>query len=237
MPRYVIFVTAALLASTAVPAVASARTARVTADLHMRAGPSTRFPVVTTVPDGADVEIFGCVDGYSWCDTAWSGRRGWIDADYLTYSYQNSYVPIIDYGAQIDLPILAFSIGGYWDNYYRDEPWYGRRSHWRSVWHDDHHARHRRHDDHHARDRGNEHHRHVDRTHRDHRQASGHRHIQHARHGIARRDHSHVNRVHSHHSTRHLSRHHSYRHVSHSHVQHQGHHNRSARHGGRKLHR
>jgi uncharacterized protein YraI len=137
MPRYLLYLAASLAASASLSATASADTARVTANLHMRAGPSTEFPVVTTVSDGARVEVHGCVSGYSWCDVSWADSRGWVDATYLTYPYHNSYVPIVDYGSEIDLPIVVFEVGNYWDDYYRGRPWYHNRSHWLSVWNRD----------------------------------------------------------------------------------------------------
>ncbi len=144
MTRGMTYLAAALLSSVAFPALASADTARVTTELNMRAGPSTGFPVVSVLPDGASVDIYGCVKGYSWCDVSWQGDRGWVSANYLTHSYQGDYVPIYEYGPEIDLPILAFSVDSYWGDYYRNEPWYGRRSHWRTVWHGPDRVDHRR---------------------------------------------------------------------------------------------
>jgi uncharacterized protein YraI len=134
MRRPMTFLATALLSSAGFSAIAAADVARVTTDLNMRAGPSTEFPVVSVLPDGASVNVFGCVRGYSWCDVSWRGRRGWASASYLTQSYRGSYVPLVEYGPRINVPIVGFSIGSYWDNHYRNDPWYGRRDRWRSVW-------------------------------------------------------------------------------------------------------
>ncbi len=141
MRRSIMFAAAALLSSTALPALAAADTARVTTDLNMRAGPSTEFPVVVSLAEGAVVDIYGCLSGYSWCDVSWDGNRGWVAAGYLTHAYEGAYVPIIEYGDEIDLPVIAFSVGTYWDDYYRNRPWYGRRNHWRTVWRGEDHDR------------------------------------------------------------------------------------------------
>jgi uncharacterized protein YraI len=100
----------------------------------MRAGPSTEFPVVDVLPDGAPVDVHGCVNGYRWCDETWRDARGWVSASYLQYSYQNRYVPIVEYGPRIDLPIIEFSVGSYWDSHYRGRPWYGQRTRWSREW-------------------------------------------------------------------------------------------------------
>lgn len=137
MRRYALSLAAALLATAAVPSVAAAANAVVTVDLNMRAGPSTAFPVVDVIPDNAEVTVHGCVGGYQWCDATWRGARGWIYGDYLSYYYGNRYVPLVEYGPRAGLPIIAFSVGSYWDNYYRDRPWYGQRTRWQNVWRGD----------------------------------------------------------------------------------------------------
>jgi uncharacterized protein YraI len=124
----------ALLATVALPAIAAAQDARVTVDVNMRAGPSTEFPVVVTVPEAYRVTVYGCVDDYEWCDVDWRGRRGWVYADYIDYLYEGRYVPVMRYASRIDLPIVTFSLNSYWADYYRDEPWYDERARWRFVW-------------------------------------------------------------------------------------------------------
>ena len=76
------------------------------------------------------VTVIGCVDGWRWCDVVAGPNRGWVYAQFLSYPYQNQPVPIISGGAILGLPLVTFSIGPYWDNYYRGRPWYGNRSYW-----------------------------------------------------------------------------------------------------------
>ncbi|MFM0730084.1 SH3 domain-containing protein [Paraburkholderia sediminicola] len=91
------------------------------------AGPSGDYPVAAQVPPGAQLTVYGCVSDYSWCDVEASGLRGWVYGGYLDYPYQGTEVPIMTYGVQIGLPIVAFSFGTYWDHYYRGQPWYHDR--------------------------------------------------------------------------------------------------------------
>jgi uncharacterized protein YraI len=136
MRRYLMTLAGALLAGTALPTAAFAQDAITTADLNMRAGPSTAFPVVDVIPDSAPVDVHGCVRGYSWCDVTTSGSRGWVSASYLSYARGGNYVPLVEYGPQYGLPIITFSVGSYWDNYYRGRPWYSARARWSERWRD-----------------------------------------------------------------------------------------------------
>ena len=98
----------------------------------MRAGPSTAFPVVDVVPGRTPVDVHGCVAGYSWCDVSADNNRGWVYAGYLSYPVRGSYVPLVEYVSEIDVPIVSFSVGSYWDSYYRGRAWYGERARWRA---------------------------------------------------------------------------------------------------------
>jgi uncharacterized protein YraI len=105
----------------------------VTGEVNMRAGPDSSYPSVVMLGSGTEVSIQGCVDGWSWCDVAAGGNRGWVAGSYLQENYQGQRVYIPSYGVQIGIPIIAFVFGAYWDNYYRNRPWYGQREHWSHV--------------------------------------------------------------------------------------------------------
>jgi uncharacterized protein YraI len=140
MRRFVLCLASSFAAAVAMPAVAAAADAVVTADLNMRAGPSTNFPVVGVIPDNGQVDVHGCVRGYNWCDVTWRDERGWVSASYLEYYYQERYVPLAEYAPTIAVPIIEFSVDTYWDSHYRHRSWYGRRAHWRGVWQHRHRA-------------------------------------------------------------------------------------------------
>lgn len=121
-------------ALTAATAASAQDVAVVTTDLNMRAGPSSRFPVISALPAEVRVNIYGCVDGFEWCDVEWRGNRGWVFADYLNYRYDGRFVPVVDYGPRIGIDIVDFSVDTYWGEHYRERPWYDNRSRWIAIW-------------------------------------------------------------------------------------------------------
>ncbi|WP_321857027.1 SH3 domain-containing protein [Burkholderia cenocepacia] len=115
----------------AVPGVADAQSSAYTnSPAELYAGPAPDYPVVAQLPPGTALDVFGCLSDYAWCDVALPGVRGWIDAQLLDYPYQGSYVPLLEYGAIIGVPVTGFAIGAYWDRYYRHRPWYPDRDRW-----------------------------------------------------------------------------------------------------------
>jgi len=110
----------AALAMLAMPAevqAAGPAIAYTTANLNMRAGPGTNYPVITTVPRGGGVTVFGCTANFSWCDAAFANAKGWVSGKYLSYGGNGIY-----YGRPI--PNAGVHIGV--QRYYRDYPIYGR---------------------------------------------------------------------------------------------------------------
>ncbi|MHB0677978.1 SH3 domain-containing protein, partial [Roseomonas mucosa] len=113
-----------------VVAPASAAPGYATGDVNLRAGPGTAYPRVATIGAGAPLEIFGCLDGYNWCDVGAGGMRGWVSGSYLQYAYQGRRVLIPEYGPRIGVPIVTFDFGDYWGRYYRGRPWYSPHDRW-----------------------------------------------------------------------------------------------------------
>ena len=118
-------------AALALPLAASAQQAFTTHLLNLRAGPAQDFPIVATLPQGAEVMIQGCTSDYAWCDVQTpNALRGWVYAQYLSHPFQGNPVPANSMGAAIGIPVLTFALGAYWANHYRDRPWYHNQSQW-----------------------------------------------------------------------------------------------------------
>lgn len=116
----------------AAPVAAFASEGYVVDNVNLRAGPDQSYPLVDQMPAGTAIDVQGCTEGWEWCDVIneGDGARGWIAGNYIQYQYQDQQVFVSDYGAQIGIPIVAFSVGTYWDRYYRNRPFYGDRGRW-----------------------------------------------------------------------------------------------------------
>ena len=99
-------------------------------NVNLRAGPSTDYPVIVTVPGRAPIAILGCLADYGWCDVFFQGNRGWMRSIYLAGWYRGYYYPLRDYAPQLRYPVVTFDIRAYWDAYYRARPFYGDRARW-----------------------------------------------------------------------------------------------------------
>lgn len=119
---------AALLLGLAGPALAAPGFA--TGNVNLRAGPGTNYPQVTVVPSGAGVEIFGCLQGYSWCDVGFGQVRGWVSSNYLQYLYEDRRVPLVQDTPRAGVPVITFRFGDYWGSHYRGRSWYSDRDRW-----------------------------------------------------------------------------------------------------------
>lgn len=118
-----------LFAGTAVAAPGST-----TGNVNMRTGPGTQYGVITTIPAGAPVEVFGC---QSWCQVAYAGSEGYVSGNYITTGYAPEPAPAPTayyrsapvYTAPLyTAPVYAAPPVVYWGHpgpyrYYRDPYW------------------------------------------------------------------------------------------------------------------
>nr|WP_205937732.1 SH3 domain-containing protein [Rhizobium leguminosarum] len=113
------------------PAIAEAAEGYSTANVNMRAGPSTRYPAVAVIPAGSSVEIRGCLSDVNWCDVEFYGGRGWVSGQYVQALYQQRRVYVgPQYYRPLGIPMIRFSVDNYWDRYYRNRDFYRDRDRW-----------------------------------------------------------------------------------------------------------
>lgn len=114
----------------AAPMLAYADSGYIIDNVNLRAGPDPSYPLIAQLDAGTEVDVQGCTDGWEWCDVVAYGNRGWIAGNYIQYEYDNQLVALPSYGAQFGIPIVGFSIGTYWNSYYRSRPFYSDRDSW-----------------------------------------------------------------------------------------------------------
>ncbi len=116
--------------------LASAQDAYTSRPVNVHAGPDSSYPVVAQLGPGTPLDIDGCLDDWSWCEIAFEDDHGWVYAPYLSYVYEGERVPFYSYAPSFGIPIITFSLGSYWDRYYRGRPFYHERHDWeRRPWH------------------------------------------------------------------------------------------------------
>ncbi|MCD9028583.1 SH3 domain-containing protein [Luteimonas sp. BDR2-5] len=113
------------------PVMASAATTAWTnAAVNLRTGPAADYPRILTLRAGQPVEVYGCINDWSWCDVSQANNRGWVSAAFLDYDTGGRRIALSSYGARSGLAVLDFVIGTYWERHYRNTSWYGQRSHY-----------------------------------------------------------------------------------------------------------
>jgi uncharacterized protein YraI len=116
------------------PTASAAVTATLTAGVHLRAGPAIGYPSVIIMQPGTVVQVYGCEEGYNWCDVQMGAERGWVDAAFLQAPSPSGPIVIASSPAVIGVPVVAFSFNTYWSSYYVGRPWYGRRAYYYNYW-------------------------------------------------------------------------------------------------------
>jgi uncharacterized protein YraI len=119
-------ITSAVAGALLAPGIAAAATTAITtADLNIRTGPSASYQRFDTIPARNPVTVYGCLNGYNWCDVGWAGERGWVSGSYLAYrSGSGRSGTISSVGVSIGLPVVGFEPYAYHGRYYRDRSWY-----------------------------------------------------------------------------------------------------------------
>jgi uncharacterized protein YraI len=90
-----IFLAGAVLALSLTPAAARIHRTHLThttANLNLRAGPGTRYPIRTVIPAGGEIDVHSC--GHMWCYMSWAGHQGYVNHDYLAH-HVTVAIPVI----------------------------------------------------------------------------------------------------------------------------------------------
>jgi uncharacterized protein YraI len=91
-----------------VSTAADAATAVLGSSTNLREGPSTAYEVIRVVPQGATVQINGCIEGVTWCDVTYGVDTGWLSSGSLLYTGGNHHrAPLAIVGAAIGIAIIT----------------------------------------------------------------------------------------------------------------------------------
>lgn len=109
-----LFAVAAFCVALVLPGMAAAQSIAYATDdgyTNLRAGPSTRYPVIARVYPGSRVDVLGCLDTRAWCDVVVQDIRGWIYANRLEFVYGGRRVLVPDYYTYFGAPSVIFRFG------------------------------------------------------------------------------------------------------------------------------
>lgn len=114
MKKMLTFMTAAVLASTAMGGVALAQssTATATADLNIRSGPGPQYESIGFIATGDSATVEGCLDASKWCRVDYNGVNGWAYSDYLTADLSGEVVVLTDRYAEVGLETVTYTDEG-----------------------------------------------------------------------------------------------------------------------------
>jgi uncharacterized protein YraI len=107
-----------------------AQNAMTTTSADLYAGPDDSYPMVAQVDSNTPVQVYGCLDDWSWCDVGFQDARGWLYSPDITYMYQGGYVPLYSYAPSLGIAVEPFSVDVYWGHYYQGRPWFAKREDW-----------------------------------------------------------------------------------------------------------
>lgn len=123
MKQSMVWLLAALMSLVAFEAAAKTIVIK---SVNMRAGPDIDYPVVAKLKRNAPVEVYGCVERWSWCDIRSGRHRGWVRADFIDTWYKNRRMNFVEAAPIIHIPVVQYRIE-YWDANYRDRRFYRDR--------------------------------------------------------------------------------------------------------------
>jgi uncharacterized protein YraI len=123
------FATAALFLA---PSLAQAAQGVIVQNTALHAGPDDQFPPVDEVQAGTNVDVNGCLTGFTWCDISFQQDRGWVTGQDLEILFQSRRVRVTEATPDV-LPFVAFEFDSYWQQNYASRPFYRDRDRYASI--------------------------------------------------------------------------------------------------------
>src|SRR5262245_14628769 len=114
------------------PVAANAAQGFIVSQTELKAGPDDQFPTVIEVSAGAEVDVFGCLSGNSWCDVSFQQDRGWVSGQDLEVLFESKRVKIVEVTTVV-VPVVTFEVRTYWTQYYSSKPFFKDRDRFASI--------------------------------------------------------------------------------------------------------
>jgi len=114
------------------PSLAQAAQGFIIDQTELKAGPDEQFPTVINVQAGAEVDVFGCLSGNSWCDVSFQQDRGWVSGQDLEVIFQSKRVKVVEVTTEV-VPVVTFEVATYWTQYYSSKPFFKDRDRFASI--------------------------------------------------------------------------------------------------------
>ncbi|OSZ70861.1 hypothetical protein CAP39_07905 [Sphingomonas sp. IBVSS1] len=93
-------------------------------------GPDWSHPRAGLLYPWTNVTIAGCLPDWSWCDVISRGSRGWVAGRDVGGSWQGRRQSINLIAPHLGIAILPFVFQAYWNQHYRNQPFYAERDRW-----------------------------------------------------------------------------------------------------------
>jgi uncharacterized protein YraI len=127
--------TAILAAVMTLPAAAQAADAIAQHSGTLRAGPGSDFPEVDHISSGDSLQVYGCTDGYDWCDVSDGDNRGWFPGSRIAYMRDGSEEILPEVATVVGIGIVGFAVDEYWGAHYHSRPWFNREHYFVGHYH------------------------------------------------------------------------------------------------------
>jgi uncharacterized protein YraI len=106
----------------------------------LRAGPEQGYPQLRRIEQGQQVQLFGCLSDRSWCDVRLGQDRGWVSGPDLQAEFRGRRDSVANLYGEFQLGDRDFRIGDYWDDHYRQQPFYADRTRWEQQYDENYRA-------------------------------------------------------------------------------------------------
>ncbi|WP_156254779.1 SH3 domain-containing protein [Sandarakinorhabdus oryzae] len=97
---------------------------------YLRAGPDVAYPRIGVARARMRVTVFGCLRDWTWCDVAVGRDRGWLSSKHIGTRYRGRLQSLASIAPGMGVGVRNFSFGRYWDEHYRNQPFYAERGRW-----------------------------------------------------------------------------------------------------------